>query len=96
MNQRQQLEPMAASTHLHLLAVRQFALQTQELRAQEKFPAQMTQLAALPAAQIQLPQQVELALPKLHQASQPQIRRLFPAAPLRVRLPNFPYCQAAH
>lgn len=92
MNQRQQLEPMAASTHLHLLAVRQFALQTQELRAQEKFPAQ---LAALLADQIQLSQQVELALPKLHQASQPQIRRLFPAAPLRVRLPNFPYCQAA-
>ena len=81
---------MATSTHL--LAVRQFALQTQELRAQEKFPAQ---LAALLADQIQLSQQVELALPKLHQASQPQIRRLFPAAPLRVRLPNFPYCQTA-
>lgn len=92
MNQRQQLEPMAASTYLHLLAVRQFALQTQELRAQEKFPAQ---LAALLADQIQLSQQVELALPKLHQASQPQIRRLFPDAPLRVRLPNFPYCQTA-
>ena len=79
-------------TSTYLLAVRQFALQTQELRAQEKFPAQ---LAALLADQIQLSQQVELALPKLHQASQPQIRRLFPTAPLRVRLPNFPYCQAA-
>lgn len=89
MNQRQQLEP-AASTYL--FAARQFALQTQELRAQEKFPAQ---LAALLADQIQLSQQVELALPKLYQASQPQIRRLFPAAPLRVQLPNFPYCQAA-